>query len=136
MMAVEKIKMFGNRAPEKFDPSEYRAHNRRSAKGLRAFADGHEIEILDYSEGGMRVHSPYPLPRVTVIEIYKGENLIRTMAAVVAWARGDQTGYSFRAKQKVTMIDTPAPKSRDVALPEKNRTGGVSGSALRQRLKL
>jgi hypothetical protein len=128
--------MFGGRGTSKFNPSEYRAHVRKSARGLRAFVDGVEVELLDYSEGGLRVRYDRPLPRVATIEMLRNEKPMRTIAAVVAWSRNDQTGYAFRPNQKLAMIETKVPLRRDVAPPVSNERGGVSGAALRDRLKL
>lgn len=128
--------MFGKRATEKFDPSEFRVHDRQTVRGLRAYVDGQEVEILDYSDGGMRVKSLNPLPRVATIEIVKGEKTVRNTVAVTAWSRGGQTGYAFRSKLKVTNIEPVERKAIEKAPPVTNKTGGVAGSALRDRLKL
>jgi hypothetical protein len=128
--------MFGGRGTDKFNPSEYRAHTRKPARGLRAFIDGIEVELLDYSEGGLRVRSDRPLPRVATIEILRNNKPMRTIAAVVAWSRKDQSGYAFRPKQKLATIGSKPIAPREVDAPLNNSRGGVSGSALRDRLKL
>jgi len=128
--------MFGGRGTGKVDPSEYREHVRRSARGLRAFVDGVEVELLDYSEGGLRVRFDRPLPRVATVELLRNEKLMRTTVAVVAWSRNNQTGYSFRPNQKLTMIEPKSPLPREAAPRINNSSGGVSGTALRDRLKL
>lgn len=128
--------MFGKRESQKFDPSEFRVHDRRVVHGMKAYVDGQQVEILDYSDGGMRVASPRPLPRVAVIEIYRGEKMVLNTAAVTAWERGGQTGYAFRTKLKITNIVSTDKKRNDRPPPEKNDTGGMSGNALRNRLKL
>ncbi len=128
--------MFGKRRTEKVDTSDYRAHDRRVVKGLTVYVDKQEVEMLDYSDGGIRVGSRNPLPRVTVIEVFRREKLLRSVAAVSAWSRGGQTGYAFRPKLKLTTV-TPVSKDDYIAAPvDKNKTGGVSGNALRDRLKL
>jgi len=127
--------MFGKRETKKFDPSEFRVHARRTVQGMTAYIDQEQVEILDYSEGGIRVTSRSPLPRVAVIELYRGEKLFRTTAAVTAWARNGQTGYAFRSNLKLTTIEEK-PHKRPAAKQQKNETGGMSGSALRNRLKL
>ncbi len=128
--------MFGKRETAKFDPSEFRVHDRHLVKGLKVYVDDQEVEILDYSDGGMRVKSLNPLPRVATIEIVKGEKTIRNVVAVTAWARGGQTGYAFRSKLKVTNIEPSERKAIEREAPIKNETGGFSGNALRDRLKL
>ena len=128
--------MFGKRETAKFDPSEFRVHDRHSVNGLKAYVDGQEVEILDYSDGGLRAKSLNPLPRVATIEIFKGEKSIRTTVAVTAWTRGDQTGYAFRSKLKVTNIEPVQRKAIEKAEAVTNATGGFSGNALRDRLKL
>ena len=127
--------MFGKRETAKFDPSEFRVHDRSIVHGLKAYIDKELVEILDYSDGGMRVRSSRPLPRVAVIEIFRGDKLVRNTAAVTAWERGGQTGYAFRSKLKLTHIE-PVSKRHTPPPPEKNETGGVAGNALRNRLKL
>lgn len=128
--------MFGRRQTEKFDPSDYRAHDRRTVKGLTVYVDKQEVEILDYSDGGVRVSSKNPLPRVTVVEIFRREKLVRSVAAVSAWSRGGQTGYSFRPKLKLTTV-APVLKEDYIAAPvDQNKTGGFTGNALKDRLKL
>jgi len=128
--------MFGKRDTAKFDPSEFRVHDRQVVRGLTVYVDGQEVEILDYSDGGMRVKSLNPLPRVATIEIVRGGKTIRNTVAVTAWARGGQTGYAFRSKLKVTNIEPVERKAIEKAEPVTNETGGVSGNALRDRLKL
>lgn len=128
--------MFGKRDTAKFDPSEFRIHDRHLVRGLKAYVDNQEVEILDYSDGGMRVKSLSPLPRVAMIEIVKGNKTIRNTAAVIAWSRAGQTGYAFRSKLKVTHIEPVERKAIEKAEPVKNETGGFSGNALRDRLKL
>ena len=49
--------MFGKRDTTQFDPSEFRVHDRQTVRGLRVYVDNQEVEILDYSDGGMRVKS-------------------------------------------------------------------------------
>lgn len=128
--------MFGKRETQKFDPSEFRVHDRREVKGIVAYVEGQQVEILDYSDGGVRVSSVNPLPRVAVIEIYRKDKLIKNTAAVTAWARGGQTGYAFRTKLKLTNIAPPKEKRDIRPAPDKNDTGGIAGGALRNRLKL
>jgi len=128
--------MFGKREAEKFDPSEFRVHDRKVVHGLKVYVDKELVELLDYSDGGMRVKSVNPLPRVAVIEIFKGDKLVRNVAAVTAWARGGQTGYAFRSKLKLTEVPGMTRSRRETMQPNKNETGGVSGLALRDRLKL
>lgn len=128
--------MFGKQEQAKFDPSEFRVHDRRVVKGLKAYVSTQEVEILDYSDGGMRVRSPQPLPRVAMIEIFRDDKLVRNVAAVTAWERGGQTGYAFRSKLKITNIDEQKRTAIQPKEPVKNGTGGVTGSALRDRLKL
>lgn len=128
--------MFGKRVTEKFDPSEFRVHDRRSAKGLKAYVDRELVELLDYSDGGMRVRSSAPLPRVAVVEIFKDNKMVRNVAAVTAWTRGGQTGYAFRPKLKITHVEGAPERPRREAAVSTNETGGVAGAALRNRLKL
>ncbi len=128
--------MFGKRETEKFDPSDFRVHDRREVRGLKVYVEGQQVEVLDYSEGGVRVASPASLPRVAVIEVYRGADIIQNTAAVTAWSRGKQTGYAFRPKLKLTNINPVSKKELDSDEVKKNSTGGVSGSALRNRLKL
>jgi len=128
--------MFGKREPEAIDPSDFRAHDRRAVQGLKVYVDKQHVELLDYSDGGVRVGSMNPLPRVTVIEIFRGDTLVRSVAAVTAWSRGGQTGYAFRPKLKLTTI-TPVSKDDYKEKPvDKNTTGGMTGNALKDRLKL
>ena len=128
--------MFGKRDTTQFDPSEFRVHDRQVVRGLRVYVDNQEVEILDYSDGGMRVKSLNPLPRVAMIEVVKGDKTIRNTAAVTAWSRGGQTGYAFRSKLKLTHIEPVKRKGIEKAEPVKNETGAFSGNALRDRLKL
>jgi len=128
--------MFGKRVTETVDPSDFRAHDRRAVQGLKVYVDKQQVEVLDYSDGGVRVSSMNPLPRVTVIEIFRGDKLLRSVAAVTAWSRGGQTGYAFRPKLKLTTV---APVSKDdykEKQADQNTTGGMTGSALKNRLKL
>jgi len=128
--------MFGKQEAAKFDPSEFRVHDRRVVEGLKVYVGTQEVEILDYSDGGMRVKSPQPLPRVAMVESFKHGKLVRNIAAVTAWERGGQTGYAFRSKLKITKIDTESRTELRPKEPAKNETGGVTGNALRDRLKL
>jgi len=128
--------MFGKRETAKFDPSEFRVHDRELVRGLTVYVDNQEVEILDYSDGGIRVKSMNPLPRVATIEIVKGDKTIRNVVAVTAWSRGGQTGYAFRSKLKVTNIEPVARKPIETPETVTNKTGGVTGSALRDRLKI
>lgn len=131
--------MFGKRssAQKEFDPSEFRVHDRMVVRDMAVYVDGQKVEVLDYSDGGVRVRSKYPLPRSTVIEVFKSGQLLRETVAVTAWTRGDQTGYAFRSKLKVTRVEGAAPRERKEAIDaDRNDTGGVAGSALRNRLKL
>ncbi len=128
--------MFGKRASAKFDPSEFRVHDRQTGKGLKAYVDNQEVEVLDYSDGGIRVRSFSPLARVVMIEIMKGRKTVRNTAAVTAWSRGEQTGYAFRSKLKLSHVEPVERKAIEKEKPTKNETGGVAGNALRDRLKL
>lgn len=128
--------MFGKRETAKFDPSEFRVHDRQSVRGLTVYVDNQEVEILDYSDGGIRVRSIDPLPRVAMVEIMKGKKTVRNTAAVTAWSRGDQTGYAFRSKLKLTHIEPVKRKAIAKEDPMTNETGAFSGNALRDRLKL
>lgn len=128
--------MFGKRESEKFDPSDYRVHDRREMTGMRVYIDKQQVDVLDYSDGGVRVASPGTLPRVAVIEVFRGDTLIKNVAAVTAWSRGNQTGYAFRPKLKLTNIAPVSRKDYEAKIPEQNETGGVSGNALKKRLKL
>lgn len=128
--------MFGKRETAKFNPSEYRVHDRQVVRNLKVFVDKQKVNVLDYSDGGVRVEASGDLPRVAVIEVYRNDKLIKNVAAVIAWERGGQVGYAFRAKQKLTHI---APKPRaglEEEAADQNVTGGVAGSALKRRLKL
>ena len=73
---------------------------------------------------------------MATIEIFKGDKPIRKTASVTAWARGGQTGYAFRSKLKVTNIEPVERKAIEKAKAVTNETGGFSGNALRDRLKL
>lgn len=128
--------MFGKKATDKFDPANFRVHDRRAVSGMKAYVDRELVEILDYSDGGMRVRSPRELRRVAVIEIFRGGEMIRNVVAVMAWQRGDQVGYAFRPKLKLTEVSAPTRARTEFVDENRNDTGGVSGSALRNRLNL
>lgn len=129
--------MFGKqRAPEQIDSSEFRVHDRHVVQGLKVYVDRELVEILDYSDGGMRIRTNRKHRRTAVIEIFRNDRAIRTVVGVVAWERGDQVGYSFRPKLKIAEIGENQPARVDTLDVNRNTTGGVSGSALRSRLKL
>lgn len=128
--------MFGKRKTAKFNPSEYRVHDRQVIQGLKVYVDKQQVTVLDYSDGGVRVKSGEGLPRVAVIEVLRNDKMIKNVAAVIAWERGGQVGYAFRPKQKLTNIAPEPRKSIETKVPEQNDTGGVSGNALKRRLKL
>lgn len=127
--------MFG-KSSSKFDPSEYRVHDRRVAKDMKVYIDRELVEILDYSDGGVRFRTTSTLRRVAVIEVFRGDQQVRETVAVQAWQRGDQAGYSFRPKLKLTEVPEATRERRETVIVDRNESGGVSGSALRNRLKL
>ncbi len=133
--------MFGKRErPAKanigINKVDFRAHDRRFVQGLTAYIDQQEVEIYDYSDGGIRVVSRHELPRVAVIEIFKGKKLVKSVASVRAWARHGQAGYAFRPKLKLSEVASSANKAYKSIPAQVNKSGGIAGSALRDRLKL
>ena len=130
------MSMFGKR----HDPSDYRVHERFDAGSMRVVIDGLECQLLDYSDGGVRISSRSPTRRVALIEIYRGEKCIRKTPAIVAWRRERQAGYAFRSNLKVFEVEGADHYNRTAREPAKeathNATGAVAGSALRERLKL
>lgn len=128
--------MFGKRS----DPSNYRVHERYDPGAMRVVIDGVECQLLDYSDGGVRISSPGPTRRVALIEIYRGAKCVRKTPAIVAWRREKQAGYAFRSNLKVFEVEgaeqynRPAPPQPEEVTH--NASGAVSGNALRRRLKL
>ena len=126
-----------HRATPEYDPSEFRVHERKVIRDLRVYVDKQLVEVLDYSDGGVRIRSDRPLGRTVVIEVIRSGQVVRENVAVQAWQRGNQTGYAFRPKLKVTAVAGSPPRDRVDSLENaRNPSGGVSGSALRNRLKL
>lgn len=135
--------MFGKRLhPD--DPANFRSSQRVDPRGMIAVIDGVHAELLDYSDGGIRVLLNGQTKRTVLIEIYRGDRLFRKCAAVIAWERADQTGYAFRPNLRlyeVQPVEKRQEHIQDEVAEEKpesglNKSGGVSGSALRKRLNL
>lgn len=128
--------MFGKKPQEHIDPSEFRVHDRHTVADMKVYIDRELVEILDYSDGGMRVRTQRTLRRVVVVEIFRRGEMFRNVVAVMAWQRGDQAGYAFRPKLKLTEVSAPTTERKEHLSDTRNDTGGVAGSALRNRLKL
>lgn len=118
----------------------FRKHERFSPRNLSAYVDGTHCQVLDYSDGGVRLTLVKGLRRTALIEIYKGDRLIKKTPAVIAWERNGEIGYAFRENLQIYEIDVPThrPSEEGRAEPDPNHNdaGGVSGSALRKRLNL
>lgn len=128
--------MFGKREPAKFDPAEFRLHDRKVVHGLKVYVDRELVEVLDYSDGGVRIRTDSPMRRTVVIEVFRKDKKVRETVAVQAWQRGDQVGFAFRPKLKLTEVPEATRERRETIDVVRNATGGVAGSALRSRLKL
>lgn len=128
--------MFG----KKVNPENFRSHVRYKPNRMSAIVDGVECELLDYSEGGVRISSPRTTRRVALIEIYKSGRCIRKSPAIVAWRNGAQVGYAFRSNLKVCEIEATAMQPQAKEHPEestgRNESGAVAGDALRRRLRM
>jgi len=141
--------MFGKAKPKK-DYTEFRATPRYKARGMKATVDDEPVDILDYSEGGMRARTQKKFRKAVIVEIYRRNTLFRRVPAVVAWSSGKEIGFEFRpnltlyAKEMDTPRKTRAsdvveiPERDEVTVddPSMNKSGGVAGDALRNRLKL
>ena len=126
--------MFG----KKSSPADYRAHTRYSAGDMTILVDGVECDLLDYSDGGVRLAANGHMRRVALIEVRKGDRCIRKTPAIVAWRRQGEIGYAFRSNLRVCEVEGAEqylPQKRPVD-KIRNETGAVSGSALRARLKI
>ena len=128
--------MFGKKVGT--SPADYRAHTRYSAQDMHILIDGEECELLDYSDGGIRIGARPHLRRVALVEVYRNGRCIRKSPAIVAWRRETEIGYAFRSNLRVCEVE--GAEQYHASKPSRERirndTGAVSGSALRARLKL
>lgn len=127
--------MFGKKASS----ADNRVHPRYSPGSMRVVVDGVGCDLLDYSDGGVRIAAKGHVRRVALIEIYKNGKCIRKTPAIVAWRRESETGYAFRSNLKICEVEgaeryATRPAEGDERMT--NDSGGVSGSALRARLKM
>jgi len=126
--------MFGKKATS----ADSRMHTRYSAGSMSVVVDGVKCDLLDYSDGGVRVSVQGHVRRVALIEIFKNGKCIRKTPAIVAWRRESETGYAFRSNLRIYEVDNadryepPRPAAERLT----NDSGAVSGSALRARLKI
>ena len=90
--------MFGKRnSGQSGGYDEFRQHRRKGCSTeYRAYIDGVEYSVLDWSEGGFRILCNSGMARVGVAEIYYNGRRILSSPAVLAWARGGEAGYAFR----------------------------------------
>lgn len=161
--------MFGKSTTK--DWSEFRKAKRWPGDGVVLKIEGKSVNVVDYSDTGVRAKIPESVHQKTVIlELFKNNKLIHRSPAVVAWVTENERGYEFRgnlntydvetshdivadavrkrnelnnpSNQKKFKLKTKTKRPQSVSAsgtteepPKKNKTGGVSGDTLKNRLK-